>query len=38
MFMRHSDSDDDEDYADDDGIVSFVIRLALAIVVISFFL
>lgn len=38
MFVLHSDSDDDEDYTDDDGIVSFVMRLALAIVVISFFL
>ena len=37
MFVLHSDSDD-EDYADDDGIVSFVIRLALAILVLSFFL
>lgn len=31
-------SDDEDGYADDDGIVSFVIRLALAIAVIGFFL
>ena len=37
MFVLHSDSDD-EDYADAAGIVSFVIRLALAILVLSFFL